>query len=122
MFGEFIKSIRARNRIGLREFCLNNGHDPSNWSKLERGVIHPPQKEAVLREWATQLGLGPGTEDWLKFFDLAALDAGRIPDYVAKDEAALAKLPVFFRTVSGRKPSPEDLNVLREIIRQSETP
>ena len=35
MFGEFIKQIRARQHLGLREFCLENGYDPSNWSKIE---------------------------------------------------------------------------------------
>ena len=39
MLGEFIKQIRARQRLGLREFCLKNGYDPSNWSKIEREVL-----------------------------------------------------------------------------------
>ena len=32
--------------------------------------------------------------DWLKFFDYAAVDFGRIPDYVLKDENLVAQLPV----------------------------
>src|SRR4051812_30212351 len=33
-FGEFVKGLRIRQRMGLREFCLEHGHDPSNWSKI----------------------------------------------------------------------------------------
>jgi transcriptional regulator with XRE-family HTH domain len=122
MFGEFIKQIRAQQRLGLREFCLEHGHDPSNWSKIEREVSPPPKDEATLRTWAKQLGLKPGTDDWLKFFDYAAVDAGRIPDYVMKDEELLGKLPVFFRTLSGQKPAREDLEKLIEIIRRANQP
>ncbi|HWX22812.1 MAG TPA: helix-turn-helix transcriptional regulator [Candidatus Binatia bacterium] len=122
MFGAFIKELRARQRLGLREFCLQHGHDPSNWSKIEREVLAPPRDEETLRTWAKQLGLKPGSPDWLKFFDLAAVDVGRIPDYVLKDEKLVAQLPVFFRTLSGQKPSREDLEKLLEIINSARHP
>jgi hypothetical protein len=122
MFGTFIKEIRSRSRIGLREFCLDHSHDPSNWSKIERGVLPPPKDEGLLTEWAQQLGLKPGSEDWLKFFDYAAVDAGRIPAYVLEDRELVGKLPAFFRTLSGQKPSKEDLETLLEIIRKSHQP
>lgn len=117
MFGQFIKQIRECQRLGLREFCLENGYDPSNWSKIEREVMPPPRDEETLRAWAKALSLKQGSEDWLKFFDLAAVDSGRIPDYVLKDEKLVAQLPVFFRTISGQKPSREDLEKLLELIR-----
>ena len=119
MFGTLIKELRAKQRLGLREFCLTHGHDPSNWSKIEREVLSPPRDEDILRKWATQLGLKPGSDDWHKFFDYAAVDAGRIPEHVMQDKELLAKLPVFFRTMSGQKPSREDLEKLIEIIRNA---
>jgi transcriptional regulator with XRE-family HTH domain len=122
MFGTFIKELRARQRLGLREFCLEHGHDPSNWSKIEREVLAPPRDEDTLRKWARQLSLKEGSEDWLKFFDYAAVDAGRIPDYLLKDEALVAQLPVFFRTLSGDKPSREDLEKLLAIINRARRP
>ncbi len=118
MFGEFIKQIRAKQRLGLREFCLENGYDPSNWSKIEREVLPPPKDEATLRTWAKQLGLKQGSDDWLKFFDYAAVDAGRIPDYVLKDEELVEKLPAFFRTLSGNKPTDEELENLIKLLRE----
>src|SRR6266436_4907722 len=119
MFGELVKQIREQRRLGLREFCLENGYDPSNWSKIEREVLAPPRDEETLRTWAKQLGLKPSSPDWLKFFDLAAVDAGRIPDYVLKDETLVAQLPVFFRTLSGQKPSREGLEKLLKLIRSA---
>ena len=62
MFGEFIKQVRERQRLGLREFCLENGYDPSNWSKIEREVLPPPRDADTLRTWAKQLGLKPSTQ------------------------------------------------------------
>jgi transcriptional regulator with XRE-family HTH domain len=122
MFGEFIKELRARQRLGLREFCLEHGHDPSNWSKIEREVLSPPRDKDTLRTWARQLGLKQGSEDWLKFFDYAAVDAGRIPDYVMKDEELLDKLPAFFRTLSGNRPSREELENLIRLLRERGSP
>ena len=118
MFGTFIKELRAKQRLGLREFCLENGYDPSNWSKIEREVSPPPKDEATLREWAKQLGLKPDTDDWHKFHDCAAVDAGRIPDHVLKDEELLAKLPAFLRTISGNKPSRAELENLIKLLRE----
>ncbi len=122
MFGTFIKEQRAKQRLGLREFCLTHGHDPSNWSKIEREVLSPPRDEDTLRKWAKQLGIKEGTDDWHKFFDYAAVDAGRIPNHVMQDKELLSKLPIFFRTISGQKPSREDLEKLIEIIRSVNEP
>ena len=118
MFGTFIKELRAKQRLGLREFCLKTGYDPSNWSKIEREVSPPPKDEATLRDWAKQLGLKPDTDDWHKFHDYAAVDAGRIPDHVLEDEELLAKLPAFFRTISGNKPSRAELENLIKLLRE----
>ena len=122
MFGTFIKELRAGQRFGLREFCLEHGHDPSNWSTIERAVLGPPRDEETLRTWAKQLGLKPGSDDWLKFFEYAAVDAGRIPDHILEDEKLAAHLPAFFRTLSGQKPSREDMEKLLGIIKGTRQP
>lgn len=122
MFGTFIKEIRSRSRIGLREFCLKHGHDPSNWSKIERGVLPPPRDEKILRKWAAQLGIKPGSGEWIEFFDFAAVDAGRIPDYIMQEKELVSKLPVFFRTLSGKKPSESDLRNLVKLLQEADRP
>jgi len=46
------------------------------------------------------------------------VDAGRIPDYVLKDEELVQKLPAFFRTLSGSKPTDEELENLIKLLRE----
>jgi transcriptional regulator with XRE-family HTH domain len=116
MFGTFVRELRARRRLGLREFCQEHGHDPSNWSKIEREVVPPPHDEPTLRAWAKQLGLKPGTDDWLKFFDYAAVGAGRIPDRILADKKLTAHLPALFRILSGHTPLRKDQEKLLAII------
>jgi len=112
----------------LREERLDQRRDAAIVLCEQRGpqrhheVLPPPRDEDTLRTWAKQLGLKQGSEDWLKFFDYAAVDSGRIPDYVLKDEKLVAQLPVFFRTLSGQKPSREDLEKLIELIRSANRP
>ena len=53
------------------------------------------------------MGLKHGTKDWVKFFDCAAVDSGRIPKYVlndANDNTLATQMPEFFRTISGQAP------------------
>jgi hypothetical protein len=119
MFGTFVRELRARRRLGLREFCLAHGHDPSNWSKLEREVLPPPGDDHTLRAWARQLGLKRGSDDWHKFFDYASLGAGRIPDHILADKQLAAQLPAFFRALSGQKPTREEKEKLLAIIEET---
>ena len=116
MFGTFIKELRTRRQLGLREFCLEHGHDPGNWSKLEREALPPPHEYPTLRTWAKQLGLNPGSDGWFKFFDYAAVGADRIPDHILEDKERTAHLPAFFRAPSDQKPSREDMEKLLAII------
>jgi hypothetical protein len=50
------------------------------------------------------------------------VDAGRIPNHLLEDEELAAHLPVFFRTLSGQKPSREDMEKLLAIIKGTRQP
>ena len=117
-FGEFVRELRGRKRLKLREFCQLNGHDPSNWSKMERGDLPPSEYRQTLELWATQLGVEKGTDDWYKFFDLAFVDRGKIPDDLLNDEELMENLPIFFRTFRGKKPTEEELDKFIELMRK----
>ena len=117
MFGTFVKELRTRRQLGLREFCLEHGHDPGNWSRLEQERFLPPRDERTLRTWAKQLGLKPASDDWFRFFDYAALGAGRIPDHILQHKERAAHLPAFLRILAGQKPSREDTESLLTIIK-----
>jgi transcriptional regulator with XRE-family HTH domain len=119
MFGEFIKKIRSEKRLGLREFCIASDCDPSNWSKIERGTLPPPQDQGFLNRIAVILGLSEDSKERELIFDYAAIDAGKIPQYVLQDAELVKRLPVFFRTATGKKPTTEDLEKLAEILKNS---
>jgi transcriptional regulator with XRE-family HTH domain len=118
-FGKLMKKLRMEKGSTLREFCHSNGFDPGNYSRLERGVFPPPQKEELLEKYATALGLRRGTDQWLEFFDQAAACRGEIPGDILEDEGVVGKLPILFRTLRGSALSPEKLDALIEKIRRS---
>lgn len=117
-FGALHKELRLKGGLSLREYCLRHGLDPGNLSRLERGLVPPPQDRAKLEELASHLGLKPRSEPWTAFLDLAAAEAGRIPEDVMTDEAVVAKLPLLFRSLRGRKLTEPELEQLIRLIRE----
>jgi hypothetical protein len=118
-FGEFFKVKRTDLRKTLRQFCLDNKLDPGNISKLERGLMPPPQASDKLEEYARCLCIKKGSDDWYKFFDLARIEAGRIPDELLQDKRVVASLPILFRTLRGQKISEKKLEKLVELIKKA---
>ena len=118
-FGKFFESLRQRNRLTLRDFCKKAGADPANISRMERGAMSPPKGREILDRYAVVLGLLEGTDDWYKFFDLAAVAQGVVPDDILSDENLVKALPLFFRTLRGQKPSVAEMKSLAEKIRKS---
>src|SRR3989338_11644970 len=99
VFGEFFKAKRQALGLTLREFCLKHELDPGNLSRLERGLLPPPQDREVLEKYAKCLALKSGSDDWYAFFDLAAAAKGRLPAELLEDKELVAKLPLVFRTL-----------------------
>ena len=118
LFGNYFKELRIKRRMTLRRFCEEFGFDPGNISKLERGLLPPPQSRGKLEQYAQALGLKKGTSAWYEFFDLAAASRGQIPQEILKDDKLVAKLPVLFRTLRGERVPEKKLDELVEIIRK----
>ncbi|HBG93423.1 MAG: hypothetical protein A2X54_07725 [Nitrospirae bacterium GWF2_44_13] len=119
LFGDFFKKKRIELGKTLRQFCLENNLDPGNISKLERGLLPPPQGADKLEAYAQSLKIKKGSDDWYEFFDLARLSAGRIPEEILSDKELLSKLPLVFRTLKGQKLTKEQLNKLAEKIKSA---
>jgi transcriptional regulator with XRE-family HTH domain len=117
-FGEFIREKRIQAEMSLREFCRQAELDPSNWSKIERGILPALGTRESLEGIAKLLGIKKNTSDWITFFDLASISQQRIPDDVYEDEEVVAALPVFFRTVRGEKPSEDELDKLYALLKK----
>jgi transcriptional regulator with XRE-family HTH domain len=118
-FAEMLKRIRLEKKITLREFCLQHGFDPGNYSKLERGLFPPPESHEQLERYATALEIEPGSDAWYEFFDAAAVGRGMIPKHVLNDAEVVDKLPVLFRTMRDKPLTPEQLDRLIDKIRRS---
>ena len=118
MFGEFIKERRIARGITLRKFCLTLDLDASNWSKVERGLLFPPQDENKLRRIAEILNIDEGSDEWQEMTDLSRLGAQMLPDDIASDKRIVNALPLFFRTVRSDKPTAEELDRLIELIKK----
>ncbi len=116
-FGEYVKDARIEKQLTLRDFCRRAEIDPSNWSKIERGILQPPKSKEVLGHIAAILGIAEGTEAWFTLHDLAVV--AHVPIEIIDDNALISSLPVFFRTLRGQKPSRKELEELIEVIRKS---
>jgi transcriptional regulator with XRE-family HTH domain len=114
MFGDEVKDLRISQGISLREFCKATGEDPSNWSKIERGLMAPPTDHVRLERIASELGipLDASTD----FVAKAEIAAGSIPQFVMTNEVLLSQLPAFLRTVDNVKPTEEDFRKIIEIL------
>jgi len=119
MFGQFVREHRLKKRLSLRQFSEQLDIDPSQWSKIERGLLAPPKSDKVLARIAAVLGVNPGTQDWAELRDLAALGAGKVPNDLLNDSELVKVLPLVFRTVRNTKPTERELQNLAEIIRRN---
>ena len=52
MFSDTVKALRLEKRLTLRDFCEQASLDPSNWSKVERGINPPPGDVKTLERLA----------------------------------------------------------------------
>jgi transcriptional regulator with XRE-family HTH domain len=122
LFGEYFKKKRLEMRKTLRQFCLENGLDPGNISKIERGILPPPQSREKLAHYAKCLGIVEGSDEWLEFFDIARTDAGRIPEDLLADKNIVAKLPLVFRTIKGQKLTGDQLEKFARALEKLNEP
>ncbi len=117
-FGEFFKQKRRELGLTLREFCRINGFDPGNVSKIDRGLLPAPQSKGLRLTYASALGIEEGTDDWLRFCDLAATSVGKIPPDISSDAELMNALPVLFRSIRNKDLEEGELRKLIESIRQ----
>ncbi len=118
-FRNYVKSRRLELGITLREFCKQIDEDPSNWSKVERGVLGPPEQLDKLHRISNALGYADDSEETKELFSLADIDRGRIPRAIMHDEALVAHLPVLFRSINSSPLNTEELLSLADLIRKA---
>lgn len=108
-WGDYIHQKRIDNDITLREFCRSYGIDPSNWSKVERGIANPPKDRVLLMQVMRDLGILHNDEERLRFWMLYNHSFLEF-----RTESVLDKLPVI---LSGKNEA--QLRSLFELIKNS---
>jgi transcriptional regulator with XRE-family HTH domain len=54
-FGALLREVRLKNKVTLRQYCLQRGLDIGNVSKLERNLIAPPNDNTKLLKYLNGL-------------------------------------------------------------------
>jgi len=108
-----------KQNLSLRDICKKVNYDPSNWSKIERGLISPPSDKETLSQWANTLGIKNGSAEYYNFIDLANIAQGIIPDYIMQEADLVKALPAFFRTVRNEKPTKKEIDDLINLIKNN---
>ena len=90
-FGRFFRSRRTVLGLNLSEFCRQNGFDKGNISRLERGLMKPPESLDLLQSYADALQLQPDSEDWKAFMRHAAIARGKLPSAVSDERPPTSK-------------------------------
>jgi len=118
-FGEFFRQKRIEANFTLRSFCNRFGFDPAYISRVERGLLTPPEDKIKIQGLAKALGLKEGSPDWVSFFDLAYIAKGKIPKDILEKPKSFQYLPLLFRTARGERLSKKKL---RELVYLLNTP
>jgi len=94
-FGELFKKKRIALDLTLRDFCDKNTLDHILISRIECGILPPPQHEELVR-YAKCLKIEQNSDDWHRFFNIARSSTEAINDRKNKDvECSILKiLPV----------------------------
>jgi len=116
-FGVKLRNLRLDRSLSIRELCKTTGYDPSNWSKIERGVLPPPIRKNILIRWAKALGLVL-KDEIREFIDIAQLSQGIVPEDLQNDKNLIKTLPAFFRTIRNEKPSKEEIDELIKLLKE----
>lgn len=116
-FGDFFKSRRIKRGLTLRQFCEEFGFDPGNISKLERDLLPAPQADEKIKAYAKALGLKPGADDYLEFFDLAMASNKSFVMKNITDAELLRRLPILFRTLDKKDLTEEKLERIINLIK-----
>lgn len=118
-FGKLLKDYRNKKELSLREVCKLVSYDPSNWSKIERGLMSAPIDDKVLSLWAKTLGLVKKSDDYNNFIDEAHISQGIIPADISANDNIVEYLPAFFRTLRNKKPTKKEIDDLIKLIKDN---
>jgi len=117
-FGDFVKERRLKLELTLRAFSNLIQMDAANYSKIERGVLEPPEPGVRLDLFRKALQIQPDSEEDRELNRLAELGKNRIPTGLRSNQVAMAGLPVLFRSLEEAELTEEKFNELVEFLKK----
>ena len=118
-FSNTLKKLRLEKRYTLRQFCRIALMDPSNYSRVERGIA-PPPPSIQIKAWLKHLGVSPEDERYQLMLDRATVERGDLPRDVLTPRFQ-SLLPVLFRTVrSDRLTEKQYTNLVKMLEKSNE--
>jgi transcriptional regulator with XRE-family HTH domain len=117
-FGEFVKERRTGLGLTLRAFSQRVQMDAANYSKIERGVLEPPEPGPKLDLFARTLEIEAGSEEERELKLLAEVGKNRIPEGIRNNQIAMAGLPVLFRSLEESELTEDKFKELVEFLQR----
>jgi transcriptional regulator with XRE-family HTH domain len=109
--------MRLAAGLGLQEFCRRAGQDAGNYSRIERGLTHPPRDHRKLEPVRAALGLDAESDDWTYLLTLADLEWGALPRRLLTDEAVRPLLPALLHGLANHPMTEQQVKALLSVIR-----
>jgi transcriptional regulator with XRE-family HTH domain len=117
-FGDFVRETRMKNGLTGRDSARKADMLPSNFSKLEHGVLLPPRDAERQRQLACAIGIVPDAPEARQFFDLAGAATNAVPldlaDIISKSET----IPLLLRTIGNKRLTEKEIEALVELVHQ----
>jgi transcriptional regulator with XRE-family HTH domain len=95
-FGPYLKQLRLERRITLRDFAKRSGIDVGYLSRVERGVVTPPQHPEALEKLSEALEIESGGPKWSNLVDYGSVDNAAVPDDLMRRKPLANLLPFCF--------------------------
>ena len=121
IFGDFVRQTRLKSGLTARDASRRADILPSNFSKLEHGILTPAKDPERQKALAAAIGIEDfGGDDAAKFFDLAAKATNAVPldlaDIISKSET----IPLLLRTIGNKRLTDQEVERLIEIVHNKE--
>jgi len=116
IFGEYLKLLRSEKEISLRTLAKMLEMDAGNLSKLERGIIKPPQNEDIINKISNVLNLNKDQKK--RLIDLASSSNGDYPMDIKESLSENTAIPILLRTISNKRLTDAEIMELTKKINE----
>jgi transcriptional regulator with XRE-family HTH domain len=121
LFGDFLRLTRLEKGLTARFVASAAEMLPSNFSKLEHGLLTPPRDAEKQKRLMAALNIQAGSAAAEKFFDLAAKAANSTPIDLAQIISENETVPLLLRTIGNKRLSEDQIKRLVAIVHAPET-